>query len=113
MGVSGMSLYYNICTRVSTELNTVIMSQVKRRTNQIKRYYLDRKMAERHCEDIEAYLEQQLRSYLKHAAYEILRGSIMTHRQRVDFVRGWMRSWLSDDTLYKRVVKPKSRDREW
>ncbi len=88
-------------------------SQVPKRTKQIGKYYLDKKMAQRHCEDIEAYLEEQLRSYIKHAVYEILRGSIMTHRQRVDFVRGWIRSWCGDDTLHKRVTKPKSRDREW
>ena len=88
-------------------------SQVPKRTQQIRRYYLDAQMAQRHCEDIEAYMEQQLRGYLKHAVHEILRGSLMTHRQRVDFVRGWLRSWLADDQLHRRVVKPKSRDRSW
>lgn len=82
-------------------------SQVPKRLRQIERYYLDRRMAQRHCEDIEAYLEQELRSYIKHAVTHILRGSVMTHRQRVDFVRGWMRSWLADDHLYRRVLKPK------
>jgi hypothetical protein len=57
-------------------------------------------------------MEQQLRGYIKCAVNEILRGSVMTHRQRVDFVRGWMRSWLSDDGLHRRVTKPKSRDRD-
>lgn len=88
------------------------MTQVPKRTRQIQRYYLDREMARRHCEDIEAYMEQQLRGYIKCAVNEILRGSVMTHRQRVDFVRGWMRSWLSDDGLHRRVTKPKSRDRD-
>jgi hypothetical protein len=78
-------------------------SQIPKRTRQIERHYLDRRMAERHCEDIEAYLEQELRAYIKYAVNTILRGSVMTHRQRVDFVRGWMRSWLSDDQLHRRV----------
>ena len=80
-------------------------SQVPKRTQEIARYYLDRKRAERHCEDIEGYLEQELRAYIKYAVNTILRGSVMTHRQRVDFVRGWMRSWLRDDQLYRRVTK--------
>lgn len=87
------------------------MSQVKRRTDQIRKYYLDRRQAEKHCEDIEAYLEQELRAYIKFAANVILEGSVMTHRQRVDFMRSWMRSWLKDDQLHKRVHKPKLRSR--
>ena len=87
------------------------MSQVKRRTDQIRKYYLDRRQAEKHCEDIEAYLEQELRAYIKFAVNVILEGSVMTHRQRVDFVRSWMRSWLKDDQLHKRVHKPKLRSR--
>ena len=83
------------------------MSQIKRRTDQIRRYYLDRRQAEKHCEDIEAYLEQELRAYIKYAVNVILQGSVMTHRQRVDFVRSWMRSWLKDDQLHKRVHKSK------
>ena len=81
------------------------MTQIKRRTDQIKHYYLDHKQAEKHCEDIEAYLEQELRNYIKYAVNHILEGSVMTHRQRVDFVRGWMRSWLSDAQLHRRVNK--------
>jgi len=98
-------------TVVNHQLNTGTMSQIKRRTEQIKRYYLDRRQAEKHCEDIEAYLEQELRAYIKYAVNRILEGSVMTHRQRVDFVRSWMRSWLGDDQLHKRVQKPKSRPR--
>jgi hypothetical protein len=81
------------------------MTQIKRRTEQIKHYYLDRRQAEKHCEDIEAYFEQELRNYIKYAVNHILEGSVMTHRQRVDFVRGWMRSWLSDAQLHRRVRK--------
>ena len=92
------------------QLNTH-MSQIKRRTDQIRRYYLDRRQAEKHCEDIEAYLEQQLKGYIKFAVTTILEGSVMTHRQRVDFVRSWMRSWLKDYQLHKRVQKPKLRSR--
>ena len=88
------------------------MNEVQRRLKQIKRYYLDKKMAERHCRDIEAYFEAELRAYIKFAAYHILEGSIMTHQQRVDFVRGWMRSWLKDDRLHLRVIKPKARSRK-
>ena len=66
------------------------MSQVPRRTKQIQRYYLDKKQAEKHCKDIELYFEQELRSYMKYAVNVILQGSILTHRQRVDFVRGWI-----------------------
>jgi hypothetical protein len=33
----------------------------------------------------------------------------MTHKQRVDFVRGWMRTWLADDRLHRKVIKPKTR----
>jgi hypothetical protein len=82
-------------------------SQVPKRLRQIRRYYLDNQRAQKHCEDIEAYLEQELRGYIKYAVNTILEGSVMTHRQRVDFVRGWMRSWLADDHLYRRVQKPK------
>ena len=82
-------------------------SQVSKRTRQIQRHYLDKKQAEKHCIDIEKYFEQELRAYLKYAVNVILQGSILTHRQRVDFVRGWMRSWLSDDRLHKRLHKHK------
>jgi hypothetical protein len=82
-------------------------SQVPKRTKQIQRHYLDKKQAEKHCVDIEMYMEQELRAYLKYAVNVILRGSILTHRQRVDFIRGWMRSWLSDDKLHKRLTKNK------
>ena len=85
------------------------MTQVPRRKKQIERYYLDHSMAERHCRDIEAYFESELRAYIKYAVNHILEGSIMTHQQRVDFVRGWMRSWLKDDRLHIKVIKPKSR----
>lgn len=78
-------------------------SQVPKRTRQIQRYYLDRKMAQRHCEDIEAYLDQELRKYIKYACDEILKGSVMTKRQRADFVRGWMRSYLADPKLPRRL----------
>jgi len=89
---------------MSTPLNTVIMqSQVPRRVKQIKRYYLDQAMAKRHCEDIEAYFEDQLRKYIKYACDVILKGSVLTKRQRADFVRGWMRSYLKDPTLPKRL----------
>ena len=84
------------------------MSEIQKRVKQIQHHYHDKAMARRHCEDIEAYLEHQLRYYIKHAAHEILRGSVMTHRQRVDFVRGWMRSWLGDSDLHRRIAKPKS-----
>lgn len=80
-------------------------SQIPRRTQQIKRYYLDRRQAEKHCEDIEAYLETELRAYIKYAANHLLEGSTMTHHQRVDFVRSWMRSWLSDDRLHRRIPR--------
>ena len=66
-------------------------------------------MARKHCEDIEAYLENELRAYIKYASNHILDGSLMTHRQRVDFVRGWMRSWLDDRRLHLRVQKPKAK----
>ena len=56
------------------------MSEIQKRVKQIQHHYLDKAMARRHCEDIEAYLEHQLRYYIKHAAHEILRGSVMTHR---------------------------------
>ena len=59
------------------------------------------------CKDIEAYLEVDLKNYIKYAVNHILEGSVMTHRQRVDFVRGWMRSWLSDAQLHRRVRKTK------
>ena len=85
------------------------MIHISKRTKQIKRYYLDSKMAERHCADIEAYLETELRAYIKYATNHILEGSIMTHKQRVDFVRGWMRTWLADDRLHRKVIKPKTR----
>jgi len=94
---------------MSTQLNTVIMNEVQRRLKQIKRYYLDSKMAERHCEDIESYMDNELRAYIKYAVNHILEGSLMTHRQRVDFVRGWMRKWLANDRLHTRVQKPKLR----
>ena len=87
-------------------------SQIPKRTRQIQRHYLDRAVAQRHCEDIEAYLEQELRGYIKYAVNTILRGSVMTHRQRVDFVRGWMRSWLADDQLHRRVQKPSQQDQQ-
>jgi hypothetical protein len=80
-------------------------SQIPRRTQQIKRYYLDRRQAEKHCEDIEAYMETELRAYIKYAANHLLEGSTMTHRQRVDFVRSWMRSWLADDALHRRIPR--------
>ena len=35
-------------------------SQVPKRTKQIERHYLDKKQAERHCMDIERYMEQEL-----------------------------------------------------
>jgi len=73
-------------------------SQVPRRTRQIAPYYLDRQVAQRHCEDIEAYFDQELRKYIKYACEEILKGSVLTRRQRTDFVRGWMRSYLRDLT---------------
>ena len=82
-------------------------SQVSKRTRQIQRHYLDKKQAEKHCIDIEKYFEQELRAYLKYAVNVILQGSILTHRQRVDFVRGGMRSWLSDTRLHKRLHKRK------
>jgi len=89
---------------MSIPLNTIIMkSQVPKRLKQIQRYYLDRKMAQRHCEDIEAYFEQDLRKYIKYAVDHILQGSIMTKRQRIEFVRGWMRSYLGDSDLPKRL----------
>ena len=78
-------------------------SQVPKRLKQIQRYYLDRKMAQRHCEDIEADFEQDLRKYIKYAVDHILAGSIMTKRQRIEFVRGWMRSYLGDRDLPKRL----------
>lgn len=84
-------------------------SQVPKRLKQIQRYYLDHKRAQKHCEDIEAYLEQELRGFIKYAVNTILEGSVMTHRQRVDFVRSWMRSWLKDDQLHRRVRKPRAR----
>ena len=87
------------------------MSQVPRRTRQIQRYYLDKKQAQKHCKDIELYFEQELRSYMKYAVNVILQGSILTHRQRVDFVRGWMRAWLGDDKLHKRLHKHKNSSR--
>ena len=71
-------------------------SQVPRRLKQIKRYYLDQRMAERHCQDIEAYFHDELRKYIRYACDEILKGSVLTRRQRVDFVRGWMSSYLRD-----------------
>ena len=73
-------------------------SQVPRRTRQIAPHYLDRRVAQRHCEDIEAYFDQELRKYIKYACEEILKGSVLTRRQRTDFVRGWMRSYLRDLT---------------
>jgi hypothetical protein len=89
---------------MSIPLNTIIMkSQVPKRLKQIQRYYLDRRMAQRHCEDIEAYFEQDLRKYIKYAVDHILAGSIMTKRQRIEFVRGWMRSYLGDNDLPKRL----------
>jgi hypothetical protein len=86
-------------------------SQVPKRTRQIQKHYLDKKQAEKHCIDIEQYFEQELRSYMKYAVNVILQGSILTHRQRVDFIRGWMRSWLSDDKLHKRLHKHKNSSR--
>tara|TARA_B100000941_G_C28499368_1_gene553036 strand:+ start:1486 stop:1743 length:258 start_codon:yes stop_codon:yes gene_type:complete len=85
------------------------MTDTNKRARQIDRYYLDKKMARKHCEDIEAYLENELRAYIKYASNHILDGSLMTHRQRVDFVRGWMRSWLDDRRLHLRVQKPKAK----
>ena len=82
-------------------------SQVPKRTKQIERHYLDKKQAERHCMDIERYMEQELYAYLKYAVNTIIEGSILTHRQRIDFVRGWMRSWLGDDKLRKRIPRKK------
>jgi|TARA_B100000686_G_scaffold354527_1_gene465264 hypothetical protein len=82
-------------------------SQVPKRTKQIERHYLDKKQAEKHCIDIERYMEQELYAYLKYAVNTILEGSILTHRQRVDFVRGWMRSWLANDKLRKRIPRKK------
>ncbi len=78
-------------------------SQVPKRLKQIQPYYLDRKMAQRHCEDIEAYFEQDLRKYIKYAVDHILAGSIMTKRQRREFVGGRMRSYLGDRDLPKRL----------
>jgi len=71
-------------------------SQVDKRTRQIQRQYLDRAVARRHCEDIESYFHNELRKYIKYACEEILRGSVLTRGQRVDFVRGWMRSYLKE-----------------
>jgi len=48
---------------------------------------------------------------MKYAVNVILQGSILTHRQRVDFVRGWMRSWLGNDKLHKRLHKHKNSSR--
>ena len=53
-------------------------------------------MARRHCEDIESYFHNELRKYIKYACEEILKGSVLTRSQRVDFVRGWMRSYLKE-----------------
>lgn len=89
------------------------MSQVPKRLKQIQRYYLDKAMAELHCKDVEAYFDDELRAYIKYAVNHILAGSIMTHRQRVDFIRGWMRSWLADDTLHKRVHTAKHKTRKY
>ena len=85
------------------------MTDTNKRARQIGRYYLDKKMARKHCEDIEAYLENELRAYIKYASNHILDGSLMTHRQRVDLVRGWMRIWLDDRRLHLRVQKPKAK----
>ena len=77
----------------------------QKKLNSIRGHYLDRRQAEKHCEDIDAYLETELRAYIKYAANHLLRGSTMTHRQRVDFVRSWMRSWLRDERLHRRIAR--------